>query len=83
MIRVVHSRTSSACLQLQRACVHVTSRKYEYAPFRVRVDQSASARRKDEMLRAAFSGAARNELVQMDVYPRACVVVSTALQSRS
>ena len=67
MISAVYSRTGSACLQLQRVYAHVTNRKY--AQIRVRVDQCASALRADEIPRAAFSGAARSALVQMDVYP--------------
>jgi hypothetical protein len=81
MISVVYSRTSSLCLQLQCVYAHVTH--WKYARICVRVDQCVTALRAVQMPQAAFSDPARNALVQINVFPRACVAISAALQSRS
>jgi hypothetical protein len=49
----------------------------------VRVDQCVSALIAGQIPRAAFSSATRNALVQMDVFPRACVAITAAPRSRS
>jgi len=56
---------------------------FMYKVRRVRGDQRVSALRAVKTPQTVFSGTARNTSIHMDVFSRACIAISAALQPRS